>query len=276
MREIKATGYMSNRGRYIVASYLVHFLGIDWRVGADWFEHLLLDHDVCTNYGEWASMAGVAAAPSKGQPLGLKGRGPTPGASSGANGSGGNPWAKGASATGDAVFDPWEQGKQYDKSETFVRRWVPELREVPQGAAHWPHDLTSKPQSLAAAYPKPLAVEPLIWSDDYADAVQSRSSQPSRRASTGRSQGSQQPPQEQKKQQTLDRWTKRTARDEGETGGNSKRTFRSVQPGGYEGPVRLVSAACAEAVRHAESARSGGHGGHNAGAGRRRWAPKAQ
>ena len=39
---------------YIVASYLVFYLNIDWRVGADWFESLLLDHDVCSNYGRVA------------------------------------------------------------------------------------------------------------------------------------------------------------------------------------------------------------------------------
>ena len=51
MRELLLTGWMSNRGRQIVASYLVHNLRIDWRVGADHFESLLLDHDVKSNYG---------------------------------------------------------------------------------------------------------------------------------------------------------------------------------------------------------------------------------
>jgi len=148
MRELRFTGYMANRGRHIVASYLIHFLGIDWRVGADWFERCLLDHDVCSNYGEWASMAGVAAAPSKGQPLGLKGRGPSAGRSAGKQGSAGNPWAKGVS-TGDAVFDPWEQAKQYDRTEAYVRCWVPELRHLPSGQAHWPPSCSGYPQPLA-------------------------------------------------------------------------------------------------------------------------------
>jgi deoxyribodipyrimidine photo-lyase len=51
MRELLLTGWMSNRGRQIVASYLVHNLHVDWRVGADHFESLLLDHDVKSNYG---------------------------------------------------------------------------------------------------------------------------------------------------------------------------------------------------------------------------------
>ena len=51
MRELKATGFMSNRGRQNVASYLVLDLNVDWRVGADYFESYLLDHDVYSNYG---------------------------------------------------------------------------------------------------------------------------------------------------------------------------------------------------------------------------------
>ena len=47
------TGWMSNRGRQNVASFLVKDLGLDWRLGAEWFESQLLDHDVCSNYGNW-------------------------------------------------------------------------------------------------------------------------------------------------------------------------------------------------------------------------------
>jgi deoxyribodipyrimidine photo-lyase len=50
---------MSNRGRQNVASYLVWDLGVDWRIGADHFESLLLDHDVCSNYGNWNAAAGL-------------------------------------------------------------------------------------------------------------------------------------------------------------------------------------------------------------------------
>jgi deoxyribodipyrimidine photo-lyase len=51
---------MSNRGRQNVASYLVHDLRVDWRIGAAHFEELLLDHDVCSNYGNWNAAAGTA------------------------------------------------------------------------------------------------------------------------------------------------------------------------------------------------------------------------
>ncbi|CAJ1415690.1 unnamed protein product [Effrenium voratum] len=91
MRELSETGFMANRGRYVVASYLVFFLHIDWRVGADWFESLLLDHDVCSNYGEWASMANVAVDLGEKHPLGLKGRGPSGGRRPNARGGGGDP-----------------------------------------------------------------------------------------------------------------------------------------------------------------------------------------
>eukprot|EP00435_Cladocopium_sp_Y103_P009312 s4468_g2.t1 len=129
MRELSETGFMANRGRYIVASYLVFYLNIDWRVGADWFESLLLDHDVCSNYGEWASMANVAEK----YPLGLKGRGPTGGRKPGAKGGGGDPWAKGVDL-GDAIFDPFEQARHYDRDESYVRRWLPELSALPAGS----------------------------------------------------------------------------------------------------------------------------------------------
>ena len=59
MRELKATGFMSNRGRQNVASYLALDLQLDWREGAEHFEALLLDYDVCSNWGNWVSAAGL-------------------------------------------------------------------------------------------------------------------------------------------------------------------------------------------------------------------------
>ena len=63
MKELAKTGWMSNRGRQNVASYLVHDLGVDWRMGAAWFEHHLLDYDPCSNYGNWIYVAGVGNDP---------------------------------------------------------------------------------------------------------------------------------------------------------------------------------------------------------------------
>jgi len=58
MRELKQSGFMSNRGRQNVASYLIHELGLDWRLGARWFEHWLIDYDAASNYGNWNYLAG--------------------------------------------------------------------------------------------------------------------------------------------------------------------------------------------------------------------------
>ena len=63
MNELSSTGWMSNRGRQVVASYLVHHLQCDWRAGAAWFEHQLIDYDVCSNYGNWLYLAGVGTDP---------------------------------------------------------------------------------------------------------------------------------------------------------------------------------------------------------------------
>eukprot|EP00932_Pfiesteria_piscicida_P003697 SRR837773.13603.p3 GENE.SRR837773.13603~~SRR837773.13603.p3 ORF type:complete len:108 (-),score=19.37 SRR837773.13603:23-346(-) len=59
MRELLATGWMSNRGRQNVASYLIFNLDVDWRLGAAHFEEHLLDHDPCSNWGNWVAAAGL-------------------------------------------------------------------------------------------------------------------------------------------------------------------------------------------------------------------------
>ena len=63
MRQLNQTGYMSNRGRQLVASCFVHELGLDWRYGAAYFEQQLIDHDVASNWGNWQYLAGVGADP---------------------------------------------------------------------------------------------------------------------------------------------------------------------------------------------------------------------
>lgn len=63
MRELKFTGYLSNRGRQLAASYLVNDLELDWRLGALYFEQQLIDYDVCSNWGNWAYLAGVGNDP---------------------------------------------------------------------------------------------------------------------------------------------------------------------------------------------------------------------
>jgi deoxyribodipyrimidine photo-lyase len=63
MIELKLTGFMSNRGRQNVASYLCNNLKLDWRYGAAYFEQQLIDYDVCSNWGNWAYLAGVGNDP---------------------------------------------------------------------------------------------------------------------------------------------------------------------------------------------------------------------
>ena len=63
MQELMHSGYMSNRGRQNVASYLVKDMGQSWYAGALWFESQLIDYDVCSNYGNWAYVAGVGNDP---------------------------------------------------------------------------------------------------------------------------------------------------------------------------------------------------------------------
>ena len=63
MIELKLTGFMSNRGRQNVASYLCNDLKLDWRLGAAYFEQQLIDYDVCSNWGNWAYLAAVGNDP---------------------------------------------------------------------------------------------------------------------------------------------------------------------------------------------------------------------
>jgi deoxyribodipyrimidine photo-lyase len=95
MRELAATGWMSNRGRQNVASYLVHDLGLDWQMGAWWFEALLLDYDVASNWGNWQYAAGVGLDPR-------------------------------SQGSGQRRFNPAKQASQYDPDGTYVRLWADE------------------------------------------------------------------------------------------------------------------------------------------------------
>ncbi|WP_373992008.1 DASH family cryptochrome [Duganella sp. BuS-21] len=67
MRELAATGYLSNRLRQVVASYLIYELGGDWRAGAAWFESQLIDYDVYSNQGNWLYIAGRGSDPRGGR-----------------------------------------------------------------------------------------------------------------------------------------------------------------------------------------------------------------
>jgi deoxyribodipyrimidine photo-lyase len=74
MQELNATGWMSNRGRQNVASYLVHDLGIDWRWGAAYLESQLIDYDPASNYGNWMYIAGSGHDPRPFRKFNTKGQ----------------------------------------------------------------------------------------------------------------------------------------------------------------------------------------------------------
>ena len=96
MRELFLTGYTSNRARQNVASFLAKHLGIDWRVGAEWYESLLCDYDLSNNWGNWQYTAGVGNDPR-----------------------------------GEArVFNPVKQAFDYDPRGDYVKNWIEELRPL--------------------------------------------------------------------------------------------------------------------------------------------------
>jgi len=72
MRELAETGFTSNRARQNMASCLIHEMGLDWRLGAAWFEHCLLDYDVASNWGNWCYLAGVGNDPRPQRRFNLK------------------------------------------------------------------------------------------------------------------------------------------------------------------------------------------------------------
>lgn len=89
MRELNQTGFMSNRGRQNVASYLINDMNLNWLLGAEYFESLLIDYDPCSNYGNWNYLAGVGNDPRS-----------------------------------DRFFNVESQAKRYDPEGEFVKFWT--------------------------------------------------------------------------------------------------------------------------------------------------------
>ena len=126
MRELAATGYMSNRGRQNAASFFVRDMGQDWRVGAAWFEYQLVDYDVSSNWGNWATVAGVGTDKR------------------------------------DNGFNVLAQARRYDKHAEYVSHWLPELRGLPADQRQTAFHL-SRGQRDKCGYPE-LAIDvPDYW-----------------------------------------------------------------------------------------------------------------
>lgn len=95
-RELYLTGYTSNRARQNVASFLTKNLKLDWRLGAEWYECMLIDYDASNNWGNWLYVAGLGN-----DPRGFARR-----------------------------FNPVKQAWDYDPTAKYVRTWIPELHQV--------------------------------------------------------------------------------------------------------------------------------------------------
>ncbi|MEM9829290.1 MAG: DASH family cryptochrome [Bacteroidota bacterium] len=126
MREINATGFMSNRGRQNVASFLVKDLKVNWTWGASFFESMLIDYDVCSNWGNWNYMAGVGNDPRENR-----------------------------------YFNIMSQAQRYDSQGEYVRHWIPELSHIPGKRIHYPTEIPQKELAkvgvkIGEDYPKPL------------------------------------------------------------------------------------------------------------------------
>lgn len=126
MRELAATGFMSNRGRQNVASFLVKDLLVNWVAGAEYFESLLIDYDPCSNYGNWNYVAGVGSDPRENR-----------------------------------YFNILTQARNYDGKGDYVRLWCPELEKLPFDKIHRPDILSAKEQTcfqvnIGTDYPKAI------------------------------------------------------------------------------------------------------------------------
>ncbi len=103
MRELNSTGFMSNRGRQNVASFLINDLKLNWILGAEYFESMLIDYDPCSNYGNWNNIAGIGTNPKD-----------------------------------DRSFNIASQAKKYDPNGKYIKHWVPELENAPLESLHNP------------------------------------------------------------------------------------------------------------------------------------------
>lgn len=119
MRQLAATGWMHNRARMITAMFLTKDLHLDWRLGEAFFMRSLVDGEIASNNGGWQWSAGTGADAA--------------------------PYFR--------IQNPWSQTKRYDPEGTYIRRWVPELKDVPSARLI---DPPSDGRPIAPGYPVPM------------------------------------------------------------------------------------------------------------------------
>jgi deoxyribodipyrimidine photo-lyase len=123
MRELWATGYMHNRVRMVVASFLTKGLFVDWRLGAGWFLETLVDADLANNSASWQWVSGCGADAA--------------------------PYFR--------IFNPVLQSQKYDPHGTYIRHWVPELAELDPQSIHAPwEDVDARRVYGNTNYPPPM------------------------------------------------------------------------------------------------------------------------
>jgi deoxyribodipyrimidine photo-lyase len=127
LRQLNQTGTMHNRLRMIAASFLVKDLHVDWRLGERYFAEKLLDYDQAANVGGWQWSAGV--------------------------GTDAQPWFR--------IFNPVTQSQKFDPQGAFIRRYLPELAQVPEQFLHAPWKMSSGQQAacgvrIGSDYPAPI------------------------------------------------------------------------------------------------------------------------
>ena len=119
MRQLNETGFMHNRVRMIVASFLIKDLHISWRRGEQYFAQKLVDYDPCINNGNWQWVASTGCDPQ--------------------------PYFR--------IFNPWLQQKKYDPACTYIKQWIPELKHISTTSIHAWYKTKNR---IETSYPAPI------------------------------------------------------------------------------------------------------------------------
>jgi deoxyribodipyrimidine photo-lyase len=124
MRQLRSVGWMHNRCRMIVASFLAKDLLVDWRMGERFFMERLVDGDFASNSGGWGFSASVGVDPQ--------------------------PYFR--------IFNPLLQSEKFDPDGEYIRRWVPELKGLSAKEVHDPYGRGASAKARKAGYPEPIVV----------------------------------------------------------------------------------------------------------------------